>query len=136
MSLTLHIELEKQLEQSGISPSCPPADLQQWTEFLEIINKTYEETEQERHLLEEKALHDALTGLPNRTLLLDRIQQAISIEERHGGSFGVLFFDLDRFKLINDSLSHQTGDELLQAVATRVRSTFRLEDTVARLGGG
>ncbi len=85
--------------------------------------------------LQKQATHDALTGLPNRVLLVDRIQQAISRANRVGSLFGVLFFDLDRFKLVNDSLSHSVGDKLLQAVADRVLSAFRAEDTIARLGG-
>ncbi len=85
--------------------------------------------------LHKQATHDALTGLPNRILLTDRIQQAISGAERAGSIFGVLFFDLDRFKLINDSLSHQAGDQLLQKIAKRLISTFRAEDTISRLGG-
>ena len=85
--------------------------------------------------LERQATHDHLTGLPNRILLIDRIQQAISRARRTKQPFGVLFFDLDRFKLVNDSLSHQTGDKLLQSVSKRVLSAFRAEDTIARLGG-
>lgn len=85
--------------------------------------------------LERQATHDSLTGLPNRVLLLDRIEQAISRSQRTKQQFGVLFFDLDRFKLVNDSLNHQTGDKLLQSVAERLLSTFRSEDTIARLGG-
>ncbi|MBI2707818.1 MAG: EAL domain-containing protein [Proteobacteria bacterium] len=135
MSLKLHKLLESQLKHLGMALSKPPSNSQQWTEFVEFINKTYKAVDQERHLLEKQATHDPLTGLPNRALLVDRIQQAISVEKRHGKAFGVLFFDLDRFKLINDSLSHQTGDELLQAVANRLRSALRLEDTVSRLGG-
>jgi diguanylate cyclase (GGDEF)-like protein len=135
MGLTLHALLGGQLKRLGLSCSLLPSDSQQWVEFLEFINQAYEKADQERHLLETQATHDPLTGLPNRALLLDRLQQAILTGERHGGSFGVLFFDLDRFKLVNDSLSHHIGDELLKAVADRVRSAFRLEDTVARLGG-
>lgn len=85
--------------------------------------------------LYKQATHDALTGLPNRILLVDRIQQAISRAVRTKSIFGILFFDLDRFKLINDSLSHKAGDQLLQKIAKRLISTFRAEDTVARLGG-
>lgn len=85
--------------------------------------------------LEKQATHDALTGLPNRILLMDRIQQAINREKREGKSFAVIFFDLDRFKVVNDNLSHQAGDVLLQAIAKRLRTEFRMEDTLARLGG-
>ena len=81
------------------------------------------------------AHHDALTGLPNRVLLRDRIQQAIAQAHRNGTQLAVLFIDLDRFKTINDSLGHQLGDRLLQAVASRVLVCVREGDTVSRVGG-
>jgi diguanylate cyclase (GGDEF)-like protein/PAS domain S-box-containing protein len=87
--------------------------------------------------LQHDALHDALTGLPNRVLFLDRLDQAIRrAKRRHPESCAaVLFLDLDRFKVVNDSLGHQAGDRLLQAVARRLESTLRPNDTVARLSG-
>jgi diguanylate cyclase (GGDEF)-like protein/PAS domain S-box-containing protein len=88
--------------------------------------------EQEMQFL---ALHDTLTGLPNRTLFTDRLQQAILTASRDGSSFGLLVMDMDRFKEVNDSLGHQTGDLLLQQMAARLRSALRQADTVARLGG-
>jgi diguanylate cyclase (GGDEF)-like protein/PAS domain S-box-containing protein len=81
------------------------------------------------------AHHDALTGLPNRVLLRDRIQQAIAHAHREGTQLAVLFLDLDRFKTINDSLGHQLGDRLLQSVASRILVCVREGDTVARVGG-
>jgi diguanylate cyclase (GGDEF)-like protein len=95
------------------------------TRGLEAANQ------QLRHL----ATHDALTGLPNRVLLDDRLQQAIAHAERDGRSFAVLVCDLDRFKLINDSLGHRAGDELLQEVGRRLMTVVRTTDTVARFGG-
>jgi len=91
----------------------------------------------ERQLrLEHDALHDPLTDLPNRTVLIDRLQQAISrVGRRQDRTFAVLFFDLDRFKNVNDSLGHLAGDKLLAAIAHRVRATCRPADTVARFGG-
>jgi diguanylate cyclase (GGDEF)-like protein/PAS domain S-box-containing protein len=88
---------------------------------------------------EEKILHlanhDALTGLPNRNLLQDRIQQATIHGHRHGTRVAILFLDLDNFKTINDSLGHDVGDMLLEAVATRILECVREKDTVARQGG-
>ncbi len=85
--------------------------------------------------LAHEALHDALTGLPNRVLLLDRLDHALA---RHGGStsdLAVLFCDLDRFKVVNDSLGHGVGDQLLVAFAERLRATIGSGNTVARFGG-
>lgn len=81
------------------------------------------------------ATHDDLTNLPNRPLFLDRLRQAIAHAERSGGSFAVLFVDLDNFKVINDSLGHAAGDDLLKEVARRLRQCVRGPDTVARFGG-
>ncbi len=92
-----------------------------------------------RAMLEEQlqyqATHDSLTKLPNRVLLTDRLHQAIAHAKRTKAIFYLLFFDLDRFKLINDSFSHYTGDQLLQEVAKRLKLLIRDEDTLARLGG-
>ena len=87
--------------------------------------------------LEHDALHDALTGLPNRVLFADRLEQALRRAERREeeACCAVLFLDLDRFKAVNDAFGHQTGDELLAAVARRLESAVRPGDTVARLGG-
>jgi diguanylate cyclase (GGDEF)-like protein/PAS domain S-box-containing protein len=81
------------------------------------------------------AYYDALTGLPNRILLHDRLSKALSTARRRKHKVALLFFDLDRFKIINDSLGHSVGDLLLQDVAERLKSCAREEDTVARLGG-
>lgn len=82
-----------------------------------------------------RANFDALTGLPNRTLLMERIQQALALARRRGVCAGVLFMDLDRFKAVNDAFGHAAGDELLCHVAQRISATIRAEDTVARIGG-
>ena len=81
------------------------------------------------------ATHDALTGLPNRTLFDDRLATALKQSARHQEMLAVLFLDLDRFKIINDTLGHTTGDTLLVALSRRLRATVRAEDTLARMGG-
>jgi diguanylate cyclase (GGDEF)-like protein/PAS domain S-box-containing protein len=85
--------------------------------------------------LEYRALHDSLTGLPNRALVVDRLSQTFASARRHGLRTAVLFIDLDRFKSVNDSLGHAAGDELLVDVARRLSTGRRAVDTVARLGG-
>ncbi len=84
---------------------------------------------------EHQALHDALTGLPNRALLADRLVQAIARAERGGRVVAVLFIDIDRFKQVNDQHGHLVGDKLLQGVATRLSAAMRATDTLARVGG-
>jgi diguanylate cyclase (GGDEF)-like protein/PAS domain S-box-containing protein len=85
--------------------------------------------------IEYQATHDALTGLPNRTLLNDRLQQYMGIADRHATKVAVAFVDLDQFKLINDSMGHDAGDSLLKIMATRLSACVRESDTVVRLGG-
>jgi len=93
----------------------------------------------ERSLIEDRirhmANHDALTGLPNRTLLSDRLNQVLLHAQRYGRAVTVIFIDLDNFKLINDSLGHHAGDDLLKAVASRMAACVRRTDTIVRLGG-
>jgi len=93
----------------------------------------------EQRQLEEKlkyqAFHDALTGLPNRLLFQDRISQQLAAVRRDGATAGVLFVDLDDFKVVNDTMGHGVGDELLAATAVRLASLIRESDTAARLGG-
>jgi diguanylate cyclase (GGDEF)-like protein/PAS domain S-box-containing protein len=85
--------------------------------------------------LSHRALHDPLTGLPNRVLLLDRLEAALARIRRHPAFLAVLYLDLDRFKTVNDNLGHEAGDELLHVVARRLQDTLRPSDSVARLGG-
>jgi len=93
----------------------------------------------EHKLTEERiqrvAHHDGLTGLPNQLLFNDRLSQAISLAKRDSRQFALLYLDLDKFKPVNDALGHSAGDELLKAVATRIRQLVRESDTVARIGG-
>jgi diguanylate cyclase (GGDEF)-like protein/PAS domain S-box-containing protein len=109
--------------------------------ILASLERTAELAEANRHLrqardqAQHQALHDGLTGLPNRTLLRDRLQQAILGVGREEAGLTLLMMDLDRFKDVNDTLGHHTGDELLLQVGARLRSALRASDTVARMGG-
>ena len=118
------------LESIGTNRLHDPA-LRGWV----INSRDVTERIQAEDALQHQALHDALTGLPNRTLLHDRLEQALRATARDAGGLALLLFDLDRFKEVNDTLGHQAGDLLLQEVAARVRGAVRASDTVARLGG-
>lgn len=105
-----------------------------WRDITE--RKQLEEKIQKQNLeLHRQARHDVLTGLPNRLLMLDRLDQAIKKADRNKTSMAVLFIDLDHFKKINDSLGHETGDLVLKQVAERLSGCIRESDTLARLGG-
>ena len=95
------------------------------------ITARWQKDERIRHL----ALHDPLTDLPNRALLLERVGQLIGITEREPRSIALMFLDLDGFKAINDGLGHEAGDQMLRAVAKKLTGLMRQSDTVARLGG-
>ena len=101
----------------------------------EELSETYSRNQNLLEQVQHQAHHDALTNLPNRTLFEDRLQQAITRAARHNQKFAVMFIDLDSFKLVNDTLGHQAGDELLVQVAERFKSNLRDSDTIARLGG-
>jgi diguanylate cyclase (GGDEF)-like protein/PAS domain S-box-containing protein/excisionase family DNA binding protein len=106
-------------------------------EFLDAVAQVVAARFARRRLEEEirhHAMHDSLTGLPNRTLLLDRTRHALRRGVRRQSMVAMLYIDLDRFKAINDSLGHEGGDEVLVAVAGRLRHTLRAGDTLARLG--
>jgi two-component system cell cycle response regulator len=99
------------------------------------VRLLYKQLENNNHMLEPLALHDALTGLPNRRLLMDRLALYIAHARRNRSSMALMYLDLDGFKQINDTLGHDAGDTLLCLVAARLVSAVRQEDTVARLGG-
>ncbi|NPC53860.1 diguanylate cyclase, partial [Corallococcus exiguus] len=121
-----HAELEKRVEERT-------RELAEVNEKL--LGQIGERLRAEQRLTHQ-AMHDALTGLPNRLHLLDRLQDALALAKREGGPvFAVLFLDLDRFKLVNDSIGHAAGDRMLVEVAKRIVSMAGTDDVVARLGG-
>ena len=101
---------------------------------VDKLNGEVQERERMEEQLRRQALHDALTGLPNRALLIDRLEHAIQLAQRSKQPLTVLFINLDRFKIVNDSLGHGAGDELLKTVTQRVAACVRGCDTFARLG--
>lgn len=109
----------------------PAGELLYYEGTVEDITAQY----QYRQQLEHQATHDSLTGLPNRYLLQDRLQQALNLARRRRGRGILAFVDLDNFKFVNDSLGHRAGDALLVEVSQRLRAALRGSDTVARYGG-
>ena len=104
------------------------------THFICVINDVTE-TQQRTSRLEHEINHDPLTGLANRTLMWDRLEQALHVAQRNKSLVAVVLVDLDKFKEINDTLGHEAGDEVLRVVARKMQSSVRDSDTVARLGG-
>ena len=113
----------------------PRRDANGAVESLEGIARDVTALKLKEAYLSHRALHDPLTGLPNRVLLLDRLEASLARLRRHSGHLAVLYLDLDRFKTVNDNLGHDAGDRLLQVVASRLQETLRPSDSVARLGG-
>lgn len=105
------------------------------TALVDEKGRLVAELQQSEEQVRQLAYFDFLTGLPNRRLLLDRLHQAVSQARRHGYSMAIMFLDLDHFKRINDTLGHDTGDELLKQVATRLAGCIRSGDTASRSGG-
>ena len=115
----------------SLSTSCTEApDQMIWGVCHDITERNLAQRE-----LIKLAHHDVLTGLPNRILLHDRLQQARALAHRMHSRFALLFLDMDRFKIINDTLGHAVGDDLLRMIAQRLKGCFRETDTVARIGG-
>ena len=138
-SLTLR-ELETHVEESIRSATGDHmALLRQANESLVIAtldsHKLVEQIQKTNSQLDHLVHHDVLTDLPNRTLLLDRLNQAIELARRQGRQLALLFMDMDHFKHINDSLGHAIGDQLLQSVAQRLLACARQSDTLSRQGG-
>lgn len=104
-------------------------------DLVNAFNHMSEQIKQREQRLDFIAHHDALTNLPNRLLFNERLEHAIKLTERSNKQVALMLLDLDRFKLINDTLGHLFGDKLLQETATRIKNCMREEDTIARLGG-
>jgi diguanylate cyclase (GGDEF)-like protein/PAS domain S-box-containing protein len=123
----------------GVFSEQPRAFTQSDVDFVQSLANVLADALQRQHAedqLEHRALHDSLTGLPNRVLFLDRLEQALERARRRQTSLGaVLFVDLDHFKHINDALGHHAGDQLLSGVAARLKEIVGPTDTVARFGG-
>ncbi len=103
--------------------------------LLVLVARDITELREQQKQLEHQALHDALTGLPNRVLLANRIEHALALAHRNENSVALMLLDLDRFKEVNDTLGHHVGDLLLQDLSLRLKDAIRASDTVARLGG-
>ncbi|GAA5513941.1 hypothetical protein Dcar01_02690 [Deinococcus carri] len=127
VGISRDITQQKQMEQALRETNAQlEARVRERTHTLQQLNQQ----------LQHDAFHDALTGLPNRALYMDRLEHAIQRKlNRHANNFAVLFLDFDRFKLVNDSLGHAAGDELLLGIAARLRGATAPANTVARLGG-
>jgi diguanylate cyclase (GGDEF)-like protein len=103
--------------------------------FSSVLRRTLEALKRHGEQAMHDALHDALTALPNRTLLADRFEHALRADQREGSATGLLLIDLDRFKEVNDTLGHHSGDGLLVEIGKRLSNALREVDTIARLGG-
>ena len=127
------LAVTRELERGDYSRRVTRSAIRELNELGDAVNHLASDLQAKMAELRHQAFHDSLTGLPNRALFMDRLEHALL--RRGDRSLAVMFLDLDNFKWINDSLGHRAGDELLVAVAGRVRDSVRSADTVARLGG-
>jgi diguanylate cyclase (GGDEF)-like protein len=148
----LHRTLLRQLRRNGLSPASAP-DAPRWERLLDVVSAAYAAADDDRYTLERsieissaemralheelvaQARHDKLTGLPNRAALLEGLAVTVPAARRARRPLALLFVDLDAFKLVNDSLGHAAGDDVLVRAAERIRGAVRSQDLVARLGG-
>jgi diguanylate cyclase (GGDEF)-like protein len=137
MTRTLHsvIGATKELVIGKYSWRVKPSTIRELDDLAGAINNLGQQLEVHVNELSHRAFHDPLTGLPNRAMLLDRLETALARTRRSGRQIALIFCDLDNFKVVNDTLGHEAGDELLISVANRLQSTIRPGDTSARLGG-
>lgn len=154
VNVVLHEEFSNQSRMPEVEMALEKSEaieikVQEASEKLSAVNHALEEEVKARHLMEQElakvmnqqketlhaALHDALTGLPNRLLFDDRLEHGMEQAKRHGWKLAVMFMDLDKFKTINDSYGHDAGDAVLLTIAKRLKATTRTDDTVSRHGG-
>ena len=135
-SATIEAQLHlKDRRTAEVELTTVPVVVREQTVGLYAIVKDITDRKNLERELENRALHDYLTGLPNRALFTDRLEHALHRASRAGRRIAMIYIDLDRFKLVNDRAGHAAGDELLREVASRLRTVVRQGDTVARLGG-
>lgn len=127
--------LKAEASGGGAPHTLPPATTDETRNLVEAFTQMQRQVHSRQLALEHQAMHDTLTDLPNRALLMDRLEHARATAYREHHPLALLMMDLDRFKEINDTLGHQVGDRLLQEVSQRLLTTVRESDTVARLGG-
>ena len=130
----IHAEQELRRSQSDLEKLVEIRTLELSHTVMKLEKKAAEQKEAEAHI-QRLAHFDPLTGLPNRVLLNDRCQHALSVAQRAGHPVALMFLDLDHFKNVNDSLGHRVGDQVLVMLANRLRDAVREQDTVSRLGG-